>query len=109
MGRLNVVYCTPCADCPASYVGETKRRLGKRMEEYRKAVQKAGVEVSALAEHAQKSDHRVDWEQITVLDYSTDWHKQLTLEACHIRRQTMLLNRHKGMLPAAYNRLLKIT
>ena len=56
--------------------GETKQRLGKRMEEHRKAdwkaVWKAGVEVSALAEHAQKSDHKVDWEQIAFLGYSTD-------------------------------------
>ena len=109
MERSNVVYCIPCADCPASYVGETKRRLGKRMDEHRRAVQKAEFEVSALAEHAWKSDHRVDWEQITVLDYSTDWHKRLTLEACHIRRQPMPLNRDRGMLPAAYDRLMRVT
>ena len=58
MERSNVVYCIPCADCPASYVGETKRRLGKRMDEHWRAVQRAEVEVSALAEHAWKSDHR---------------------------------------------------
>ena len=79
------------------------------MEQHRKAVQKAEVEVSALVEHVWKSDHRVDWEQITVLDYSTDWHNWLTLEACHIRRQPMLLNRDRGMLPAAYDRLMRIT
>ena len=86
-----------------------KRRLGKRMKEHQKTVQKAKVEVSSLAEHAWKSDHRVDWEQITVLDYSTDWHKWLTLEACHISRQPMPLNKDRGMLPAKYDRLMRIT
>ena len=56
MERSNVVYCIPCADCSTSHVEETKRKLGKRMEEHQKAVQKAEVEDFALAEHAWKSD-----------------------------------------------------
>ena len=60
--RSNVVYCIPCADCSATYVGETKRKLGNRLDDHRRAVQKADFEVSALAEHVRRLDHRVDWE-----------------------------------------------
>ena len=108
MERPGVVYHIPCADCPAAYVGETKRRLGKRIDEHRRAVQKGEVEVSALAEHAWKSDHRVDWEHVSILDSSTNLHERLALEAFHIRRQPLPLNRDRGMLPAAYDQLMKL-
>ena len=108
MERSNIVYCIPCADCPATYVGETKRRLGKRVDQHRRAVHKAEVEVSALAEHVWKSDHRVDWGHVTVLDYSTNLRELLTLEACHIRRQPLPLYRDRGTLPATYDRLIKV-
>ena len=49
--RSNIVYCIPCADCSATCVGETKRKLGKRMHKHKRAVQKVDVEVSAIAEH----------------------------------------------------------
>ena len=79
------------------------------MKEHWKAAQKAEV-ITALAELAWKSDHRVDWWQlqVTVLDYNTDGHKRLSLDACHITRQPMLLNRDRGMLqsvPAVYDHL----
>ena len=66
MERPNVAYHIPCTDCPATYVGETKRRFCKRLDEHRRAVQKTEVEVSALVEHAWKSDHRVDWRHVSV-------------------------------------------
>ena len=48
--RSNVVYCISCASCHTTYVGDTKRKIGKRVEEHRKAVQKAEVEVSECSE-----------------------------------------------------------
>ena len=62
MERSNVVYCNPCTDCPVTLVDET-RRLAKRVDEYRRAIQKVAVKVSTLAKHAWKSNHRVDWGQ----------------------------------------------
>ena len=42
---------------------------------------KADFEVSVLAEHVWKLDHEVDWEKVSVLDFNTNLHKRLTLEA----------------------------
>ena len=50
------------------------------MEEHRRAFQKADFEVSALAEHAWKLDHRVDWENIAILNQDHKLCKQLALE-----------------------------
>ena len=35
MERSCVVYCIPCGGCPAKYVRETKRKLGKRVNEHK--------------------------------------------------------------------------
>ena len=67
MKKSNVVYCIPCAECPATYVGETKRKLCKRVDEHMRAVRMADFNSSALAEHAWNADHRVDWSKVTIL------------------------------------------
>ena len=105
--RSNVVYRIPCVTCHATYVGETKMKLGKRVDQHRKAVQRAEVEVSALAEHVWKFDHKVDWGHAAILDCNSNLHERLTLEACHIRRQSLPLNRDRSVLSREYDHLLK--
>ena len=107
MERSCVVYCIPCGDCPASYVEETKTKPGKRVNEYKRAVHRVDIEVSALAEHAWSTGHEVDWKRISVLDYNHDLYEQLILEACHIRKQSLPLNRDEGRLPGIYNKMLR--
>ena len=74
---------------PVTLVDET-RRLAKRVDEYRRAIQKVAVKVSTLAKHTWKSNHRVDWGQ------AASWttvcarlYEELALEAYHIRRETL--------------------
>ena len=105
--RDAVVYCIPCAECPATYVGETKRKLCKRVDEHRRAVRMADFNSSALAEHAWSAGHNVDWSEVTILDQHENLHMRLSLEACHIRKQPLPLNRDKGSFPPTYDHLLK--
>ena len=59
--KSSVVYKIPCAHCPASYVGQTSRRLCQRLEEHKRAVRAADFNSSALAEHAWMKNHPVNW------------------------------------------------
>ena len=51
----SVVYKILCADCPASYTEETKKRLDAQVKEHQSNVKHLNHEVSALAEHARKT------------------------------------------------------
>ena len=100
-----VVYQVPCAGCPATYVGQTNRRLNQRLSEHRRAVESGEAATSALAEHAWGAHHPVDWDKVRVLDHQPHHHQRLILESIHIRSQTRPLNRDTGSLPQIYNSL----
>ena len=74
---------TLCCDCDASYVGETKRALKTRVSEHCKAVEKMDFLGSALAEHAWKHDHHIDWTSACILDVESHYRSRLSREAIH--------------------------
>ena len=78
----------------------------KRLDEHKRAVKKGELEVSALAEHVWKEGHSVDWDKVAVLDHSHSLYERLSLEAYHIRKQPLALNRNQGLLPGVYDQLL---
>ena len=100
-----VVYEVPCAECRATYVGQTSRCLEKRMKEHRKAVESGDCANSALAEHMWSHHHLVDWENMRVLEQEPRLYHRLTLESIHIRSHLNTLNRNSGTLSSAYNSL----
>lgn len=79
------------AGCDATYMylGEAKRKVGEGIDEHSRAIHR--VEVSVLAVHVWKSDHRVDWGCVAILSCSSNLHEQLTLEVCHFRKLSLPL------------------
>ncbi|XP_072038213.1 uncharacterized protein [Amphiura filiformis] len=78
-----------CTDCDASYIGESARKLEKRLSEH-----KAGSSKSAVREHVVRSKgHQIDWENVKVLEE----YSRRVLEAIHIRTQKPRLNRDQGL------------
>ena len=103
--RSGVVYKIPCANCPASYIGQTGRRLHQRLDEHKRAVRQADFNTSALAEHAWHHEHPVDWTKVEVLSNPRDCTTRLVEEALAIRSTTHTLNRDTGTLPSEYDNL----
>ena len=66
----------------------------KRLDEHKRAVRKGEMELSALAEHAWKEGHGVDGDKVAVLDNHHSLHECLSLEAYHIRKQPIALNKN---------------
>ena len=60
------VYCLPCLQCSASYLGETGRGLSTRIEEHKNACKK-GLDYSAVANHVLDVGHRVGFSQAQIV------------------------------------------
>ena len=77
------VYKVPCANCDMTYIGETGRKFGVRLQEHRTEVKsKTGhtftrsLRASSLTEHNKfaltddttQENHLINWSQATVID-----------------------------------------
>ena len=63
----NVIYKIPCADCDWCYVGETGRCFETRKKEHIRNV-KTCANGSNIAKHAWSFDHRIDFDNSSVID-----------------------------------------
>ena len=105
MESSGIVYNIPCKDCSSCYIGQTGRKLKRRIEEHKKAVRLADFENSALAEHAWTESHRVDWDSVSILARQNDYTSRSIKESTLIRTTRGTLNRDCGALPLEYHHL----
>ena len=122
---VDAIYRIPCKQCPKAYIGETGRRLGTRLSEHKRAVQKvenvaftrsqrqvAADTVnysSALADHASQTNHVIDFDETTVATREAHRQTRWIRETIHIRKEgDNALNRDGGQhdLPSLYNPLI---
>ena len=109
--KANCVYRIPCKNCNKSYVGETGRSLGLRMEEHRKEAENSEsrpytrsskssavseIHKSAITDHVATDNHVMDWDNIRVLDREEDRTRRWIKEAIWIRRSMPVMNRDEG-------------
>ncbi|KAM7310341.1 hypothetical protein ISCGN_007249 [Ixodes scapularis] len=66
-----VIYQIPCANCPATYIGETKN-FKERLRQHKTDVRKFDHERSEVAEHSDSNDHRIDFDDTRILDIETN-------------------------------------
>ena len=94
--KTGVVYRIPCQDCKASYVGETKRTLQKRITEHKYAV-KNNDRNNGIAVHAWDKSHRPDWEAAEILEVEPQHTRRRVLEAIWIKNTPEACNLDCGM------------
>lgn len=87
----NVVYEIPCTgneneSCNLVYIGTTKRRLGTRINEHKADTAKRKG-TTALSLHAKEYNHKMDFENVTILDREKRANKRYTLESLRIQQK----------------------
>ena len=115
------VYKVPCASCEKTYIGETGRKLGVRLQEHRSEVELKTNQVftrshrssssaessrSVLTDHTVQENHVISWSAAS--DRCTRWIK----EAVPIRKEGLRsMNRDEGsyQLSHTYDRFLGST
>ena len=65
------VYIIPCSDCELSYVGQTGKDLGVRLQQHRSAV-RLGNWDNALYKHSFETLHAINWNSARLLCKSSD-------------------------------------
>jgi len=121
------IYKVPCANCDKTYVGETGRKLGVRLQEHRTEVESKCTGVftrsqrtaslteynkSALTDHAIQENHTIHWKEASIIDREPDRATRWIKEAVHIRKEGhRSMNRDEGsyQLSHAYDRFLDVT
>ena len=100
----NVVYKIPCADCDWCYIGETGRCFETRKKEHIRNV-KTCANGSNIAKHAWSFDHRIDFDNSSVIDKGS-FRIRKTLEAWHTSATKHADNNSKP-IPNQYSILFK--
>ncbi len=90
-----------CRVCDSGYVGETGCPLKKRIMEHQR-------DSSPVFQHANDSEHPVNYDQVKVLDQESGWFRRGVKEAIHILTNPSDLNHDRGRdtLPRVYHTLL---
>lgn len=110
----DVVYEIPCSNCKHTYVGETGRLLGTRVEEHKDESNKIAVErknytrqnkklseseysKSGIADHALQKNHVINWDGASVLAKEDHQLTRKIREAIWIRKKSpLVMNRDEG-------------
>jgi len=87
--KSKIVYRLNCLDCEKFYVGQSIRHVCKRKEEH------MGNQESSVYKHA-RIGHRIDWDNIEILDTARDQRRLLLKEMLHINKLKPQLNIQKS-------------
>ena len=89
--NTGIVYKFNCKNCPASYVGETKRALKNRISEHINNKNKESVVFNHKRQF--NPNHEFDWEKTQILDRESNYNKRIVSEMIHINCTKNTINK----------------
>ena len=109
----NCVYEIPCGNCNQTYIGETKRTFGIRMDEHKREAEKAGKQSytrakrlesesqnlnSAISDHVARANHVINWGESRIIEREEDRKARWIKESICIRKRGQtVMNRDEGV------------
>jgi len=84
-----VVYSISCRDCEKKYIGETSQNLKKRIKQHMYDVDSNKTN-TGLANHVLNEKHKINFENVEIIDTQTNTSKRRTLEAIHIAKNNSM-------------------
>ena len=95
----NIVYKIPCKDCPANYIGESKRTFETRSKEHKRAIRNGDVDKNEMAEHCWKNDHTMNWDEREIIDFEQNLVSRKIKESIHSVKDKHHINSISYSLP----------
>ena len=92
LDQTNLVYKINCKQCPAVYIGETKRALKKRRGEH-----KRNSNPQAVINVHRQLDHNFDWKNLNIVDFEVNWNKRIISEMINIKTNAHAINKKEDV------------
>lgn len=86
------IYEIPCKVCPATYIGQTNRRINARIAEHKNAVKKE-EKTSSLFQHMKETGHEINFADSKLLFNTEHHHKRIIMEAIEIEKHPHNMNK----------------
>ena len=98
--QSNFVYKFKCGSCTASYYGKTYRHMKVRVSEHQGVSPRTGKRIkgtlsTSVRDHMLDCDHRVSWEDFSIIGRGSNHYLLETKESLFIKRDNPSLNRNK--------------
>ena len=88
-----VVYQLNCNDCDAVYVGETKKRINKRIKGHENNTRLVSASNSVITDHRIDSGHDFGWKDYKISNRESHYFKKYIAEMIHIKSNNNCINK----------------
>ena len=109
LSQSNVIYRLQCIDCEEFYVGQTSQTLKSRIAGH-KSDSRLHPERCMLAAHVNNNDHKMNYEDVEILDVESNYTKRIFLEMYHINATEIVMNKRSDVknLSSMYTYILNL-